>query len=293
MPHLPKKYYPILLAIFAVSVFVGMQIPKVPISPKVNKNLAMPTVPPGSPTPAPTPTPTPTPKPLTFAEMNQLYGPCTRLPVIFYHHIADPDIAKAGGFSGLNVVPATFRAQMEYLKSKGYTTVSPAALINFFDAGTPVPGKAILVTFDDGYADFMTGALPVLRELGFRATMFLPTGLVNNPGYLTWGQVQEAAGSGIYFANHTWSHKSVAVSRAVDEREITTAETQLVEHGLDPNKVFAYPYGTTADYADDILTSNGFKLAFTTKPGSTQCAKQRLTLPRIRIGGSPLSGYGL
>src|SRR6266404_935402 len=54
------------------------------------------------------PTPTPTAKPLTFEEMNNLYGPCTYLPTIMYHYIDNSDVAKAGGFSGLDVTITSF-----------------------------------------------------------------------------------------------------------------------------------------------------------------------------------------
>ncbi len=245
------------------------------------------------PTATPLSTPTPTPKPLTFEEMNKLYGPCTYLPTIFYHHIRSLDEARAKGDLGLSVDPGIFRKQMQYLKDKGYTPATMKDLENFFDQGAPVPGKPILLTFDDGYDDFSLNALPILKEMGFKATMFLPTGLVGNPSFLTWDQVTDAVNSGlVYFANHTWSHHSVAVSFEVDKKEIETADTQLKERGLNPDLVFAYPYGNFADYAISILKSLNYKLAFTTLPGRTLCKAQRFTLPRVRIGNAPLSAYG-
>lgn len=243
--------------------------------------------------PTPTPTPTPTPKPLTFAEMNALYGPCVYLPTVMYHHVRDLTLARSQGDLGLSVDPGVFKSQMQYLKDKGYNILTMKDLINFFDSGIPTPARSLLLTFDDGYEDFSLNAMPVLKEFGFRATMFLPTGLVGNPGFLNWGQVSDAAASGlIYFANHTWSHHSVAVSKEVDQKEISTADTQLKEHGLNQDLVFAYPYGNFGDYAVQILQSMNYKVAFTTIPGSTLCKKQRLTLPRNRVGNSPLSAYG-
>ncbi|HEX6977113.1 MAG TPA: polysaccharide deacetylase family protein [Patescibacteria group bacterium] len=259
-----------------------------PFLQKSDANLSTP-----SPTPTSVPTPTPTPKPLTFEERNKLYGPCVHLPTIMYHHIRNLDVARSKGDLGLSVDPGDFRSQMQYLKDKGYTPVSPEVLTSFFDSGASVPSNSILITFDDGYDDFAANALPVLKEFGFKATLFLPTGLVNNQEFLTWDQVQEAANSGlVYIANHTWSHHSVAVSFDVDKKEIETADTQLKEHGLNQGLVFAYPYGNYADYAISILQSLNYKLAFTTVPGSTMCKQKRFTLPRIRIGNAPLSAYG-
>ncbi len=242
--------------------------------------------------PMPSPTPTPTPRPLTFAEMNVLYGPCTYLPTLMYHHIQDMEDAKTKNQQNLTVDTTIFREQMQYLKDKGYQTLSMADLVNFFDSGVPIPKKSVLITFDDAYDDFYLNVLPILREFGFGATVFTPSGLVNNPGYLSWDQISEAQGANIFFANHTWSHKSMKSDGSIDEKEISTADIQLTERGLNNPKVFAYPYGLTSSVAEEILSKYGYKAAFTTKHGSALCLTQRFTLPRIRIGNGPLSSYG-
>jgi len=243
------------------------------------------------PTIVPSPTPSPTPKPLTFAEMNTLYGPCVHLPVLMYHHIQTEDAAKADKQTNLTVYTDIFQKQMQYLKDKGYNSVSMNDLINFFNNGTTVPAKSVLLTFDDGYEDFYTDAYPVLQSLGFKATVFTPTGLVNNPDYLTWDQIMSINGP-ILFANHTWSHKNVGVSVSAMQYEISTANTQLSDHNLNSPKVFAYPYGLDTKASETFLSSLGYKAAFTEKPGSTLCKQQRFSLPRIRVGSASLSNYG-
>jgi len=242
---------------------------------------------------APSPSPSPTPKPLTFAEMNSLYGPCTYLPVLMYHHVQTADAAKSKNQTALTVTTDIFDTQMVYLRDKGYTTVTSQDLINFFDGGASLPAKSVLITFDDGYADFYSDALPVLRRYGFKATVFLPTGLMNNSDYLSWPQISEAVGSGMYFANHTWSHKNVKQAVDILKREIETADLQLSERGLNNPKTFAYPYGFSSTDSENILMGLGYKLAFTTKHGTALCKKLRYDLPRIRIGNSTLSSFGL
>lgn len=241
----------------------------------------------------PTPTPTPTPRPLTFAEMNALYGPCVFLPTLFYHHIQSLEAAKTNKQTALTVTTDIFRNQMKYLKDRGYKTATMNDLVNFFDNAIPIPSGSVLLTFDDAYADFAMDAVPVLREFGFKSTLFVPTGLVNNPDYLTWDTITSLApGGDILFANHTWSHHNLLASADVIQKEITTADTQLTEKGLDSPKVFAYPYGLASAQAEAVLTNLGYKLAFTTVPGSTLCKKLKLELPRLRIGDAGLSVYG-
>ena len=240
------------------------------------------------------PIPSPPPRPLTFAEMQQLYGPCVHLPVLMYHHVEEKEKALSGGFKALNVEPSIFRSQLEYLKNKGYKTLSPSDLVAFFDSGQGISPKSVILTFDDGYSDFASQAFPILAEYGNKATLFLPTGLMGNPMYLTWDSVNWVAASGlVYVANHTWSHKNVAKSPEVAQKEISLAAKQLSERGLDNLKIFAYPYGVESSFAKNYLQSQDFSLAFTTKPGSTLCKKQRFSLPRIRIGNTSLSSYGL
>lgn len=242
-------------------------------------------------TPIPTPTPTPTPHPLTFAEMNALYGPCVSFPTLMYHHIQMKEAAIADKQTALTVYTDIFKNQMQYLKDRNYNTLTMNDLINFFDNGTAIPKHSVLLTFDDGYEDFNTDAFPIISSLGLRATVFVPTGLMENPDYLTWGQISGMNGS-ILFANHTWSHKNVGVSTSTMQYEISTADTQLANYGLNSPKVFAYPYGFDSGQAEKYLTSLGYKLAFSTRPGSVLCKKQRFDLPRIRIGNTSLSAYG-
>jgi peptidoglycan/xylan/chitin deacetylase (PgdA/CDA1 family) len=253
-----------------------------------------------TPTASPTPTPSaspsaiPTPKPLTFAEMNQLYGPCVSVPILMFHHVEDLTLAKEEGHASLTVDIDFFKKDLEYLATKGYTTISPADLINFFDNGVALPKKPVMLTFDDGYFDNGTEMYQAMMAAGTKGTIFTATGLMNNPGYLSWEKVREMAGSGlISFGNHTWSHRNVGGAASVIEYEVTTADTQLADQGLNNPKIFAYPYGLESKNATKILNILGYKLAFSTVYGRTQCAKKRFDLPRIRVGNTSLSSYGL
>lgn len=244
------------------------------------------------PTTTPTPTATATPRPLTFQEMNKLYGPCVRLPILMYHHVQTEDMAKSKKQTGLTVFTENFKEQMQELKNKGYSTVSPNELTSFLTASSSPNSKSIYLTFDDAYQDFYTDAYPILRDLGFKATVFVPTGLVGNPDYLNWGQIDEMSKNNIFFANHTWSHKSVLTNQNDTKKEIDTAQGQLSERGLNKPMIFAYPYGSDNLQTEEYLKSSGYDFALTTKPGSTLCNKKRYDLPRIRIGNRTLGSYG-
>ncbi len=230
----------------------------------------------------------------SLADLNKQYGPCVQLPTLMYHHIQNLDVARAAGHASLTVGTQYFQKQMQYLKDKQYTVVKMQNLIDFFNHSTPLPKKPILLTFDDGYADFASDAVPILQSFGFAGTLFTPTGLIENPGYLTWSQIKSISQSGsILIANHTWSHHGLAASNAVIQKEVTLAQTQLHERGYDEPKTLAYPYGSYNAAAENFVNSKGYQVAFTTNHGSILCKGQRFELPRIRIGNAQLSAYGL
>ncbi len=244
--------------------------------------------------PTPSPTTVPTPKPLTFTQMNALYGPCTNTPVLMYHHIQSETQAKEKKQITLTTYTDTFEEQLKYLQSNGYQTIDIGKLVGFFKGENTIQLKSILLTFDDGYTDFYEVAFPLIKKYNYKAVVFLPTGLVNNYGYLTWPEITEMKDSGfVYFGNHTWSHYGTPKDEQKTKTEIETADTQLSEKGLNANKVFAYPYGSSNPYSVNTLKSLNYNLAFTTTHGITLCAKKNLELPRLRAGNLMPSYYGM
>lgn len=286
------------LLILIVGVFAGLSFQKVglvtpyvkiattslPASPLP---VPSPTIP--LPSPSPSPTPKPSPKPSPDAK---IYGPCKLVAVPMYHHVQPMEEALAKNQKNITVNNQVFAGQMDYLASKGYNTITPDQFISGLTGG--LPSRPILLTFDDGYEDFYKYAYPELVKHNFKATVFLATGLMGNPDYLTWSEINEMKGSGlIAFANHTWSHKSLgSASEETIRYELETATKQLEEHGLAPVASFAYPYGSESPRVEKVLSDLGFKTAFTTVPGSYQCAKLPFDFQRIRIGSSSLANYG-
>src|SRR5207244_1429016 len=67
-----------------------------------------------------------------------------------------------------------FACQMEYLAAR-YHVVSVARVLTAFDGGSPLPPRAVLLSFDDAYRSFAVQAWPILRRHGFSAALFVPT----------------------------------------------------------------------------------------------------------------------
>jgi len=232
--------------------------------------------------------------PLSSAELEKSFGPCVDVPTLMYHHIQDLQVAKAAHQEKLTVGTNFFSEYMDYLRDHHYSVIAMQDLVDFFDHGKALPPKPILLTFDDGYADFATDAWPLLQSHGFKATMFLPTGLLEKSGYLQWSTIADIEKENlVLMANHTYSHHTMRSSLSIITTEITLSEKDLKAHHLDEPQIFAYPYGENSDQSEQFLKQQDYKLGFTTKHGRYLCKGQRIILPRIRVGNAPLSMYGL
>lgn len=119
------------------------------------------------------------------------------VPVLVYHHIGP----RAQGRLGLAV--STFRRQMRYLKAHGYRTVSLDDLIEFTRLRRQLPRRSVALTFDDGYKSFLRYAYPILRELGFTATLFVYTDYVGlGRNALDWDDLRRLADEGFGLGAH-------------------------------------------------------------------------------------------
>jgi peptidoglycan/xylan/chitin deacetylase (PgdA/CDA1 family) len=239
-------------------------------------------------TPYPTISLTPTPIPLT--------GYCLHVPILMYHHIQPEATAKDLGQTSLTVDSGVFDGQMAYLAANGYTTIWASDLIDALNKHTGLSGKPVLITMDDGYADNDTYALPVLRKYNLKANLMLASGLVgSNSDMLTWGQVNDMKGSGLfYFTNHTWSHWPISKGpQDKIDSEIDTAQTQIQQYTGQTVNTFTYPYGSFNNNAIETLQRKGYVGAFSEIPGQYQCDSFIMTLHRTRIGNGSLASYGI
>jgi peptidoglycan/xylan/chitin deacetylase (PgdA/CDA1 family) len=99
------------------------------------------------------------------------------LPALTYHHVTER------GGDRLTVDLAGFEAQVCFLAEGGYTMLHANEYVRCLRGETPVPERAVLLTFDDGYVDTWTYAFPILKRHKAKATLFLVTGWVSDAGY--------------------------------------------------------------------------------------------------------------
>jgi colanic acid/amylovoran biosynthesis glycosyltransferase len=112
-----------------------------------------------------------------------------RLAVLTYHRIGDPAQGPPGMVSA---TPKRFERQMRWLAAER-PVVSLEDVLAACRGSAPLRPGAVLVTFDDAYADFAQHAWPVLRRYGMPATLFVPTAFPGDPGAFFWWDRLHAA----------------------------------------------------------------------------------------------------
>ena len=206
------------------------------------------------------------------------------IPVLNYHQINDTEK------NALTVNTEQFEAQMKYLSENGYTTITPADMLDAWENGTQLPEKPVIITFDDGYLDNYNHAFPVLEKYQLKATIFLISDYVNTyPNYLTWSAVQDMQQSGLIdFESHTLSHEELTKAPDLDEaKHQLTGSKQAIEWNLGKQVNFiAYPCGEYNDDIEQATKDAGYRAAFTVNYGLAEPGEDPFILDRVPIFGS-------
>ncbi|WNR42130.1 polysaccharide deacetylase family protein [Paenibacillus roseipurpureus] len=200
------------------------------------------------------------------------------IPVLNYHSIG----AEHGNPYVLS--PDTFARQMDYLAAHHYTPLTLAQFASVMGHEQPSPPHPVLLTFDDGYASNAEVALPILQKHGYPATLYVSTGLISTPGYLTWPQIKQLSAAGWDVASHTVTHPHLPKLSKKEQREEILASRALIERNLaKPADTFAYPFGEYNRTTLRILRKAKFRYAFTTLDGWATSEQPRLQLHRIVV----------
>jgi len=211
------------------------------------------------------------------------------VPILCYHRFGTKT-------SKLNVTPAAFEQQMEWLARNGYTVVTLARLARFLDGKEALPAKSVAITIDDGYRSSYEIAYPILRKYGFPATVFLYTDFVGASDAMTWAQMKDMTSSGLVTIQpHSKSHANLtqrlpnetdARYRDRIRREVDAPVTVIKERLSEPIFAFAYPYGDVNEYVVDLLVKDSVGQGVTVTPGGNPFYAYPYMLRRTMIFGN-------
>jgi len=218
------------------------------------------------------------------------------VPILAYHSISDNLFGYSHPYYQINTAPEVFRQQMCWLRAAGYQTMHLRDLPRY-SSPSGDGGKKIVLTFDDGYRDFLTEAWPVMQQCGFSATIFLVTDRIQQESrrlegadYLTWQDLRELHDQGVSFGSHTVSHADL---RSLGPEQIDYElgySKEVIEQKLGvPVRSFSYPFPFPEEddhfvrYLVDVLQNLGYQNAVSTVIGRARCDRHGFFLPRLPI----------
>jgi peptidoglycan/xylan/chitin deacetylase (PgdA/CDA1 family) len=126
--------------------------------------------------------------------------------ILCYHSVVGVTLPRRVSYGGLHVSLETFSAHMEYLR-RHYHVVPLSEIAAAARSGTTLPRRSVGLTFDDGYANNVTRAAPVLSRFHMRATLFLATDYIGGTDPFWWDELAgiiSEANPRRYDADETW-----------------------------------------------------------------------------------------
>jgi peptidoglycan/xylan/chitin deacetylase (PgdA/CDA1 family) len=219
-----------------------------------------------------------------------------RVPILMYHSISDNLFGKSHPYYHINTSPKVFSLQMRCLRQAGYRTIDLSKLVDGLNSSEDL-SKTVVITFDDGYQDFYTDAMPVLKQCGFSAIVFLATDRIQNNSvrlegvdYLTWREVRELHAEGIQFGSHTVTHPDLrSLGPEQIEYELGYSKETIEDKLGVPVTSFAYPFAFPEENKNfirfllDELENQGFQNGVTTMLGRASRQSSRFFLPRLPV----------
>lgn len=213
-------------------------------------------------------------------------GASAGVPVLLYHDISD-------GFGDTYTIsPSLFAAHMEWLHNNGFHAVPLRDI-----ARPPGNGKAVVITFDDGYASYMEYAHPLFREYGFHSTInvigslagsYLP-GPGNRP-LLAWDEYRHLLLSGLVdIGCHTHGLHSAArkgvlgVSGEAFRQDLRAFREALRRETGRSTDILAWPYGLYDAKRVSIAREEGFRFLLTSREDSFPASGDVAEIPRRNI----------
>jgi peptidoglycan/xylan/chitin deacetylase (PgdA/CDA1 family)/SAM-dependent methyltransferase len=219
-----------------------------------------------------------------------------RLPILMYHRVA-PDGDGPAALDRFRVTPEAFEAQMAALRRRGCWGVSPDELAAAMATGKPLPGRPVMITFDDGYEDFAEYAWPVLQKHAFAATVFVVPAKVGGAAdwderygaasrLMDWERIAELAAAGLHVESHGLTHRPLSRLPVREVyREMLASQAQIeAATGRAPVSV-CYPYGAADRVVERVAEECGLKLGFGVMPAIADLSDDPFRLPRIEVSG--------
>ena len=218
--------------------------------------------------------------------------PGRAVPILAYHSLSRHSTAP---FRRFTLDPGLFEDHLAFLAERGYRTLTVSELVEKRAHGERLPPRPVVLTFDDGFADFHSHALPVLERHGMTATLYVITGYVGGTSgwmradgegdrpILSWEQLDDIARHGIECASHSHTHPQLDVLPVEQMRAELLAPKQMLEDQLQVSvSSFAYPYGYHSAAVREASAAAGYHSACAVAE-QVSGDDDRFAIPRLTV----------
>jgi O-antigen biosynthesis protein len=215
------------------------------------------------------------------------------IPILIYHSV---DREFDDRYARWAVSPERFDRHLRYLRAEGWRPITVSTLAGLFAAGAKVPERTVLVTFDDGLRDFLTGAMPILERHGVPATLYVVAGLIGQTSrwlaplgeggraMLTEAELRDLAHAGVEIGAHTMTHPQLdLLAEATARREIAGSRRVLEDCTGLPVTTFAYPHGYQTPKTRALVREAGFSAGCRVRHALSAPGEDLYALSRIIV----------
>lgn len=235
------------------------------------------------------------------------------VPILMYHSVTEDE----SQINSVTITAERFEEQIKAMRGAGYQAVTYGDLSAYVERGEPLPEKPVLITFDDGYANNLTLAAPILERYGYSGTVAVVGCSIGKDVYKETGEpmtphfsIEEA---------EPWIQKGIIhlVSHSYDLHQVPERDGDFCRDGAHPFPgendwqfraalredferlravtpdeegqpcVFTYPYGVHSELAEAVLRELGITVSVTTEPRIAEITRglpqSLLQLPRLAV----------
>ena len=211
-----------------------------------------------------------------------------KIPILMYHSVSDSDdyrdLPPSCRPIGYRLKVRAFEEHLAGLREGGWETISLQDLLDYREGRGELPEKAVILTYDDGYADNYHTVLPLLLKYGFTATFFLSVSYLGEFGMMDLSDAGKLLEAGMEIGSHGMGH-DLLTGRGKEELrwELEESRRRLRERlpaGID---FFSLPRGYLPPALPALARAAGYRGLCTSRPGFNSDQTDLFALRRFPV----------
>lgn len=209
------------------------------------------------------------------------------LPILIYHSVRPYYPGITNLVKEFTVPPDIFDEQMQYLRDNGFTVVTFDDVWAYFQNGTPLPAKPVMITLDDGWENQYVYAYPILKKYKYPGIFYVYPHAIGSKVFLKWPELKEMIAGNMVIADHTQTHPELPkiTDPALLKKEIAGSKDILERELGIKIKDFAYPFGGYNNQSIQMVMESGYRSARTVHIGVKADSSAPYTIDGIIITG--------